>query len=161
MRPGSRGQGPPGPGPGPGQGYGQSRNASLGGQVMAGLGIPGVGGPDDVYGRPTAKTFQSSTIIPNKSTMVEDDDDQTGPEDNDDGRSELSRRRRDTGTTQRSIGAVNERDKKAVAELETRVDDLQAKIDRLETTVRNRDTEIIELRQVKDGKDHVSYLLIM
>ncbi|KAL8739125.1 MAG: hypothetical protein Q9181_000154 [Wetmoreana brouardii] len=151
MRPGSRGQGPPA-----GPGYGQPRNASLGSQVMAGLGIPGVGGPDDAYGRPTAKTFQSSTIIPNKSTMVEDDDDQTGPEDNEDSRSELSRRRMDTSTTSRSVGAGNERDKKAIAEFEARVDDLQAKIERLETTVRDRDGEISDLRQAKDGKDQIN-----
>jgi len=37
--------------------------------------------PND-YGRPTPKTFQSNTIVPNKSTMVEDDE--SGGEDNDD-----------------------------------------------------------------------------
>ncbi|KAL8839391.1 MAG: hypothetical protein Q9170_001785 [Blastenia crenularia] len=152
MRPGSRGQGPPGPGPG----YGPPRNASLGSQVMAGLGIPGVGGPEDAYGRPTAKTFQSSTIIPNKSTLVEDDDDQTGPEDNDDGRSEFSRRRRDTGNTQRSVMMVNERDRKAITDLEAQIGDLQGKLERLESTVKDRDTEIDELRQAEDGKDQAN-----
>ncbi|KAL9601671.1 MAG: hypothetical protein Q9219_002391 [cf. Caloplaca sp. 3 TL-2023] len=150
MRPGSRGQGLPGPGHGP------PRNASLGSQVMAGLGIPGVGGPDDGYGRPTAKTFQSSTIIPNKSTLVEDDDDQTGPEDNDDGRSEFSRRRRDTSNTQRSIGISNEREQKTLAEFETKIGDLQANIERLEITIRDRDAEIGELRQAKEGEDQAS-----
>ncbi|KAI4120857.1 MAG: hypothetical protein LQ338_006719 [Usnochroma carphineum] len=153
LRPDSRGQRPPGPGPGPGPGYGPPRNASLGSQVMAGLGIPGVGGSDDAYGRPTAKTFQSSTIIPNKSTLVEDDDDQTGPEDNDDGRSELSRRKRDTGNTQRSMAMANERDKKIIADYEAQVGDLQAKIERLEITVRDRDTEVSELRKARNGKD--------
>ena len=38
--------------------------------------------PANDYGRPTPKTFQSNTIVPNKSTMVEDDE--TGGEDNDD-----------------------------------------------------------------------------
>ena len=38
--------------------------------------------PPNDYGRPTPKTFQSNTIVPNKSTMVEDDE--TGGEDNDD-----------------------------------------------------------------------------
>lgn len=33
------------------------------------------------YGRPLPKTFQSNTIIPNKSTMVEDDDDTVSPVD--------------------------------------------------------------------------------
>lgn len=123
---------------------------------MAGLGIPGVGGPDDSYGRPTAKTFQSSTIVPNKSTLVEDDDDQTGPEDNDDGRSEFSRRRRDTGNTQRSVAILSDRDRRAIADLETQVNDLQGKIGKLETTVKDRDYEIQDLRQAHEGKDQVS-----
>lgn len=156
MRPGSRGQGQPGPGQGPIAGYGPPRNASLGSQVMAGLGIPGVGGPDDAYGRPTAKTFQSSTIIPNKSTLVEDDDDQTGPEDNDDGRSEFSRRRRDTGNTQRSVAMLSDRDRRAIADLEIQVNDLQGKIGRLETTVKDRDFEIQDLRQAYDGKEQAN-----
>ncbi|KAI4183650.1 MAG: hypothetical protein L6R41_005286, partial [Letrouitia leprolyta] len=156
MRPGSRSQGPPGPGQGAGAGYGPPRNASLGSQVMAGLGIPGVGGPDDSYGRPTAKTFQSSTIVPNKSTLVEDDDDQTGPEDNDDGRSEFSRRRRDTGNTQRSVAILSDRDRRAIADLETQVNDLQGKIGKLETTVKDRDYEIQDLRQAHEGKDQAN-----
>lgn len=36
--------------------------------------IPGSAGSNE-YGRPMAKQFQSNTMIPNKSTMVEDDDD--------------------------------------------------------------------------------------
>ncbi len=148
VRPGSRGQGQPGPGQGPGPGYGQPRNASLGSQVMAGLGIPGVGGPDGAYGRPTAKTFQSSTIIPNKSTMVEDDDDQTGASENDDDRSEFSRKRRDTNTTYRSVGTGHERDRRVMADMESQISALQAKVENLEST---------ELRQTRDGKDKVKY----
>ncbi|KAL8939530.1 MAG: hypothetical protein Q9211_002695 [Gyalolechia sp. 1 TL-2023] len=153
-RPASRGQGPPGPGQGSGHGYGPPRNASLGSQVMAGLGIPGVGGPDDAYGRPTAKTFQSSTIIPNKSTLVEDEGDQTGPEDADDGRSEYSRR--DTDNTQRSVGTTNESDRRATAEFEAQIKDLQGKVGRLESTIKDRDFEIHDLRQAHDGKDQVN-----
>ena len=48
-----------------------------------GLGIPPSPGlPPNDYGRPTPKTFQQNTIVPNKSTMVEDDE--SGGEDNDD-----------------------------------------------------------------------------
>ena len=43
---------------------------------------PSPGIPPNDYGRPTPKTFQSNTIVPNKSTMVEDDE--TGGEDNED-----------------------------------------------------------------------------
>lgn len=160
MRPDSRGQGAPGPGsgngPGTGPGYRPPRNASLGSQVMAGLGIPGVAGPDDAYGKPMAKTFQSSTIIPNKSTLVEDDDDQTGPEDNDDGQSDFSARGRDINNTQRSMGAGNGRDRRFMTELEAQVGDLQDKVETLEISIRDRDMEIGELRQAKDGRDQVS-----
>lgn len=47
-------------------------------------GMPSPGLPPNDYGRPQPKTFQSNTIVPNKSTMIEDDDDPTGGEDNDD-----------------------------------------------------------------------------
>jgi hypothetical protein len=48
------------------------------------LGIPPSPGlPPNDYGRPTPKTFQSNTLVPNKSTMVEDDE--TGGEEDDDG----------------------------------------------------------------------------
>ena len=56
-----------------------SRNGS---RAVNGLPSPGL--PPNDYGRPQPKTFQSNTIVPNKSTMVEDDDDPTGGEDNDD-----------------------------------------------------------------------------
>ena len=58
----------------------RGRNGPLingGGSIPPSPGIP----PND-FGRPTPKTFQSNTIVPNKSTMVEDDE--TGGEDNDD-----------------------------------------------------------------------------
>ena len=141
MRPG---QGPPGPGNG--QGYAPPRNASLGSQVMAGLGIPGAGNPEDNYGRPTAKTFQSSTIIPNKSTLVEDDDDPTGPEESSDNRSEVYGKRRDTGTTFRSMGTGNDGENKAIAELENRTSELQSKVQRLEGDLQDRDSELNSLR---------------
>lgn len=50
--------------------------------MMNGSIPPSPGIPLNDYGRPTPKTFQSNTIVPNKSTMVEDDE--TGGEDNDD-----------------------------------------------------------------------------
>jgi Spa2 homology domain (SHD) of GIT len=61
---------------------GESRSASRSGVPMNGMSSPGL--PPNDYGRPLPKTFQSNTIVPNKSTMVEDDDDPTGGEDNDD-----------------------------------------------------------------------------
>ncbi len=40
---------------------------------------PSPGLPMGEYGRPMPKQFQSNTIVPNKSTMVEEDDDAVGP----------------------------------------------------------------------------------
>lgn len=45
-----------------------------------GFGVPPSPGlPNGDYGRPTQKQFQSNTIVPNKSTMVEEDDDPVSP----------------------------------------------------------------------------------
>jgi hypothetical protein len=60
------------------------RPSMNGGSIPPSPGLP----PND-YGRPTPKTFQSNTIIPNKSTMVEDDE--TGGEDNEDDEAEALR----------------------------------------------------------------------
>lgn len=110
----------------------QPRNQSLSGQVMGGMGIP-PGGPEDPYGRPTAKQFQSNTIIPNKSTMVEDDDD--------DGLSDVYASRRDTTFTARSAGG-SDKDRKAIGEYETQVNELQEKVKELEDRVRDKDSEL-------------------
>lgn len=139
LRPDSRG--PPGRPP--------PRGASLGSQVMAGLGIPGVG-QDDPYGRPTAKTFQSNTIIPNKSTMVEDDDD--------DNVSDIYGSRRDTSFTSRSIGG-SEKDRKIIAEFEVQVGDLQGKLKELEDQIHDKDTELGKFRDSSNERDNVSLLL--
>ncbi len=126
--PGGRGRG----GPGHGSGYG-SRNPSLGSQVFAGAGIPE--GPDGTYGRPTPKTFQSNTIVPNKSTLVEDDDDPTDIDD--------SRSRRDTRNTYSSVG-VAERPQNG---------ELQGKISELEHAVREKDLELSKLDQAYREKE--------
>ncbi len=124
MRPGPGGRGRGGPGPGS---YSGGRNASLGSQVFAGAGIPE--GPDGAYGRPTPKTFQSNTIVPNKSTLVEDDDDPTDIDD--------SRSRRNTRNTYSSVGGAGR----------AQVGDLQGKISELEAAVGEKDSELSKLRQ--------------
>lgn len=156
MRPGGRepGQMRPGPGPGPGQGPGYSpRIASLGSQVFAGAGIPE--GPDGGYSRPTAKTFQSNTIVPNKSTLVEDDDDPTGPEENEDAQIGAYGSRRDTRNTYSSVGGA-ERDRKMTAEFESQVGELQGKISELESAVRAKDSELGRLQEAQSHKEDVS-----
>ena len=147
-------------GPGrPGPDYG-TRNATLGGQVMAGLGIPGV--EENGYGRPTAKTFQSNTIIPNKSTLVEYDDDQTGPEDNSDGRSFKSRR--DTNNSYKTDGGLR-RDINGIGTTDPKVGELRSKINELESALRNKDIELDRLvevhRQNEVGKRYLTCLLIL
>ena len=126
--PAGRGRG----GPGPHSGYG-SRNASLGSQVFAGAGIPD--GPDGAYGRPTPKTFQSNTIVPNKSTLVEDDDDPTDIDD--------SRSRRDTRNTYSSVGAPER----------AQVGELQGKISELERAVREKDSELSKMQEDYSNKE--------
>ena len=120
--PGGRGRG----GPGPHSGYG-SRNASLGSQVFAGAGIPEA--PDGAYGRPTPKTFQSNTIVPNKSTLVEDDDDPTDVDD--------SRSRRDTRNTYSSVGGPER----------AQVGELQGKISELERAVQEKESELSKVHE--------------
>ena len=125
--------------------YGQ-RNASLGSQVMAGLGIPGAEGSNDNQGRPMVKTSQSNTIIPNKSTMVEDDDEEG---------SDVYGSRRDTTFTSRSMGG-SDKDRKAIAELEALVEELQVKVRGLEKQLHGKDAEMDKLHDSLNAEQSVS-----
>ena len=124
--------------------YGQ-RNVSLGSQVMTGLSIPGAEGSNDNQGRPMAKTSQSNTIIPNKSTMVEDDDEEG---------SDIYGNRRDTTFTSRSMGG-SEKDRKAIAEFETQLEELQVKVKGLEEKLREKDGEIDKMHKSRDEEQSV------
>lgn len=126
--------------------YGQ-RNASLGSQVMAGLGIPSPDGPNDNQGRPMPKTSQSNTIVPNKSTMVEDDDEEG---------SDIYGSRRDTTFTARSMGG-SDKDRKAIAEFESQVEELQAKVKGLEEQVREKDSEKDKMLELRNKEQSVSF----
>ena len=132
FRPASRG-GPGGPG-GPQPNYGP-RNASLGG---LGLGVPSPDHANEPYARPTAKTFQSNTMVPNKSTMIEDDD--TGTEDNE---SEAFRSGRQTSNSYRSIAGTE----KFPGLAESEAGELRGRIDELETSVRDKESEISRLQE--------------
>lgn len=125
--------------------YGQ-RNASLGSQVMAGLGIPGAEGSNDNHGRPMAKTSQSNTIIPNKSTMVEDDDEEG---------SDIYGSRRDTTFTSRSM-VGSDKDRKAIAELDAQVEELQVKVKGLEEQLREKDAQLDKLHGSLNAEQSVS-----
>ncbi|KAH0543559.1 hypothetical protein FGG08_002120 [Glutinoglossum americanum] len=151
-RPGSRGQGPRGPPPntpGPYPWTGPPSGPPNSGP--GGLGVPpSPGATLNEYGRPLPKTFQSNTIIPNKSTLVEDDDDQTGPEDDDDdegdafGLEGAAGRGQSKRNTSRSLGGT-ERDKKLVDEYQSQVSELQGKVENLETRLRQKDEELSKL----------------
>ena len=123
--------------------YGQ-RNQSLS------VGPPG--GPEDPYGRPTAKQFQSNTIIPNKSTMVEDDDE--------DGLSDVYANRRDTTFTNKS-GGGSDKDRKANAELETQIGDLQGKLRELEDNLRDKSAELDSFKQKTNVRSRKALRLLV
>lgn len=90
---------------------------------------------------PLAKSFQSNTMVPNKSTMVEDDDELTGVEDDYDTRSDafgldaiLSRR----GTTT----TIGDGERRLLADSQSQVTTLQEKVEKLEELVKSKDEEL-------------------
>lgn len=99
------------------------------------------GGPPSMNGDgPTARSFQSNTMVPNKSTMVEDSDDMGGTDD-DDARSDafaldavLSRR----GTTT----TLGDNERKLLVDSQSQVSVLQEKVEKLEEMVRSKDEEL-------------------
>ena len=115
------------------------RQASLGGT------------PPGMDSAPFPKSFQSNTIVPNKSTMVEDDDD-AGTEDDYDARSDafgldavLSRR--DTATT------FGDGDRKALTDAQAQAAALQEKVDKLEELVRSKDEELSKHQNGQDKSE--------
>ncbi|PIG89684.1 cell polarity protein [Aspergillus arachidicola] len=91
---------------------------------------------------PMAKSFQSNTIVPNKSTMVEDDDDMTGVDDDYDARSDafaldaVLQSRRGTTTT------LGEGERKLLADTQSQVSVLQEKVNKLEELLKSKDDEL-------------------
>lgn len=127
------------------------RSESRGGQRPGpggSLGIPpSPGVPPNDYGRPTPKTFQSNTIVPNKSTMVEDDE--TGGEDNDDDDGDAfglegAARRQSKKSVQSS-----ETDKKLIEDYQSQVAELREKMDAMEDNLKQKDDE---LQSALDGE---------
>ncbi|KAF4630297.1 hypothetical protein G7Y89_g7845 [Cudoniella acicularis] len=97
-------------------------------QMNGGLGIPPSPSiPPNDYGRPTPKTFQSNTIVPNKSTMVEDDE--TGGEDNDD----------DDGDAFGLEAAARSRESKKISGSS---ESCEKKLDAMEDNLKQKDDEL-------------------
>ncbi|CZS98948.1 related to GRIP1 associated protein 1 [Rhynchosporium agropyri] len=112
------------------------------------LGVPPSPGiPPNDYGRPTPKTFQSNTIVPNKSTMVEDDE--TGGEDNDDDDGDAFGLEGAARSRNKSLGGSSETDKKLIDDYQLQVAELRDKLESMEDTLKQKDDE---LNNVLDGE---------
>ncbi|KAL3422168.1 protein SPA2 [Phlyctema vagabunda] len=102
---------------------------------------PSPGMPPNDYGRPTPKTFQSNTIVPNKSTMVEDDDEQTGGEDDEDDGNAFGLEGA-AGRDRNSAGKGSETDKKLIDDYQAQVAELREKLDAMEDALKQKDDEL-------------------
>lgn len=151
---------PPGPygyPPPPGGRRSQSRGppSRMGGRYPSGPGSPRGFPPrqaslTSMNGEPPlAKSFHSNTMVPNKSTMVEDDDDMGGLEDDYDARSDafaldgvLSRR----GTTT----TMGDGERKLLADSQSQVSMLQEKVEKLEELVKSKDEDLAKYQNDQD-----------
>ncbi|KAK4110464.1 hypothetical protein N656DRAFT_713614 [Canariomyces notabilis] len=107
---------------------------------------PSPGLPNGDYGRPMAKQFQSNTIVPNKSTMVEEDDDALSPLSPDPNVADAYGLGRMAGDrdSKRSAGP-SETDKKLIEDYEQQVRDLREKLDDMEDKLKKKDDELNNL----------------
>ncbi|KAI8932533.1 hypothetical protein NX059_010710 [Plenodomus lindquistii] len=110
---------------------------------------PGSSNDGNSFGRPLPKTFQSNTIVPNKGTLVEDDDD-SGADEEDAFNLEGAAARRQTNKSMKSMSMAQD---KAVAELQTQVTDLQGKVSTLESTLKDKDSELQRLQEAERTRD--------
>ena len=131
----------PGPGPAPGYRTGPPPNGPPGALIP--------GGPNGEYNRPQQKTFQQNTIVPNKGTMVEDDDEDSGADDDDAFNLEGAAARKSS----KSLSGSQD---KLVADLQMQVSDLQNKLDSLEGALREKDEEIQKLSDTERMQNNVS-----
>jgi Spa2 homology domain (SHD) of GIT len=119
--------------------------------------------PESDYGKPMPKQFQSNTITPNKSTMVEDEEDEFAgydehyendrpsdayAPDDQSGGSMQSRRFTSATTQSGSSAAINTR----LAEAHSKAEELQSRIDELELNISLKDEEIGRLQDVEQNR---------
>ncbi|KAI1314185.1 hypothetical protein F5Y03DRAFT_380987 [Xylaria venustula] len=98
--------------------------------------------PNGNFDRPLPKQFQSNTIVPNKSTMVEEDDDGVGS--NDDDTDAPGPRGRNSRTE--VLSPASEVDKKLIDDYQNQVQELRGQIAAMETEMKKRDEEMAVLR---------------
>jgi hypothetical protein len=142
--PNGMGQRPP-----PGQGY---RGPPPQGGPPGPPGPPGglmPGGQPNSLGRPLPKTFQQNTIVPNKGTLVEDDDDSAGTDD-DAFNLEGAAARRQTNKSTKSMSIAQD---KMVADLQGQLAEIQGKLGTMETSLRDKDDEIQRLKDADSMRD--------
>lgn len=141
-----------------GMGRRQPSNASSirgAGSIVDGYDIPpSPGMPPIGYDRPTPKQFQSNTIIPNKSIMVEEDDE--GPDDDQaqdayalGGRNQ-SRIPSEVSKVSRGVWSANstngwQNDKRIMDDYETQIRELREKLDSMEDQLKKKDDEMNEI----------------
>ncbi|KAH8899369.1 hypothetical protein GQ53DRAFT_801926 [Thozetella sp. PMI_491] len=116
-------------------------NGAYGNSVPPSPGLPGD------YGRPMAKQFQSNTIVPNKSTMVEEDDDllsPTSPRNREDGFAvkEIPNNRGTNQSDSSDRNPPSETDKKLIEEYEGQVRELRGKLDEMEDDMKKKQDEM-------------------
>lgn len=137
--------------PPPGPGY--RGPPPMGGPMGGPGGPPGPLRPgsndSNSFGRPLPKTFQSNTIVPNKGTLVEDDDD-SGADDDDAFNLEGAAARRQTNKSAKSMSMAQE---KMTTDLQKQVSELQGKLGSLESTLRDKDEELDRLRDADRTRD--------
>ncbi|THV98206.1 hypothetical protein D6D27_01665 [Aureobasidium pullulans] len=83
--------------------------------------------PNSSFGRPLPQTFQSNTMVPNKSTMVEDDE----TDEDEEGSYGLGQ-----------VSSTSEKDAETMKAFEIQVSGLESRIAELEATLHDKDAEI-------------------
>ncbi|PVH93289.1 cell polarity protein-like protein [Periconia macrospinosa] len=113
-----------------------------------GLRPGGPNGPPNELGRPLPKTFQQNTIVPNKGTMVEDDD--SAGDDDDAFNLEGAAARRQTNKSMKGMGEAQE---KMISDLQSQVSELQNKIGSLEEQLKSKEDEVVKLADTEKQRD--------
>lgn len=154
MRPPGSGYRGPAPGPGgrppmgpngmapPNAPYQSFRPASPGPQQAA-TRPPTAGSDSSNMSRPLPKTFQSNTIVPNKSTMVEDDDNDEDEDAFSPGVDKALSERFSKDTNSAS-GAGSAEDKEKIRSQEMEINELKLQIEKLEGNIIEKEQEVEE-----------------
>ncbi|KAK3336630.1 hypothetical protein B0T19DRAFT_45118 [Cercophora scortea] len=110
--------------------------------MNGGFGVPpSPGFPNGEYGRPMPKQFQSNTIVPNKSTMVEEDDDIISPSSPNNGDLDAYGLGGISAQENKQDVGPSESDKK-LEEYELQIKELREKVENMEDAIRKKDDQL-------------------